>query len=158
MFSIFYCVSLRFISIVSRFTSFLLCLALFRFVFALSCFISVVSRFVSRFTIPSPPMYLVFFSDFQNVWIHYWKRKKYLHFRTQFCHLRFAIWFFFKYWIPQIYENFKGFSIRHWHFVDCCKKNCFVNVCFIFLSIDDFLGFVSFLLCLASFHFYCVIS
>jgi hypothetical protein len=40
---------------------------------------------------PSPPMYLVFFSDFQNVWIRYWKRKKYLHFRTQFCHLRFAI-------------------------------------------------------------------
>jgi hypothetical protein len=27
----------------------------------------------------SPPMYLVFFSDFQNVWIRYWKRKKYLH-------------------------------------------------------------------------------
>ena len=31
----------------------------------------------------SPPMYLVFFSDFQNVWICYWKRKKYYHFRTQ---------------------------------------------------------------------------
>ena len=53
----------------------------------------------------SPPMYLVFFSDFQNVWIRYWKRKKYLHFRTRFCRLRFVIRFFFKSWIPQIYQT-----------------------------------------------------
>ena len=34
-----------------------------------------------------------------------------------------------------------------------CKKNCFINVCSVFLFIDDFFGFVSFLLCLVSFLF-----
>jgi hypothetical protein len=53
----------------------------------------------------SPPMHLVFFSDFQKIWIHYWKRKKYLYFSTRFCCLRFVIWFFFKSWIPQIYQT-----------------------------------------------------
>jgi hypothetical protein len=37
-----------------------------------------------------------------------------------------------------------------------CKKNRFVNVCFVFLFIDDFFGLVSFLLCLVSFLLYLV--
>jgi hypothetical protein len=57
-------------------------------------------------------MYLVFYSDFQNVWIRYWKSKKYLHFRTRFSHLRFVIWFFFKSWIPQIYQTWDGWRMR----------------------------------------------
>ena len=52
----------------------------------------------------SPPMYLVFFSDFQNVWIRYWKRKEYLHFRTRFCRLRCVIWFFFN---PEFHKFIK---------------------------------------------------
>jgi hypothetical protein len=46
--------------------------------------------------------------------------------------------------------------ISGYRIVVSCKKNRFVNVCFVFLFIDDFFGFVSFLLCLVSFRFCCV--
>ena len=54
----------------------------------------------------SSPMYLVLFSDFQNIWICYWKRKKISPFLypvllPEICN----IWFFFKSWIPQIYQT-----------------------------------------------------
>ena len=54
----------------------------------------------------SSPMYLVLFSDFQNIWICYWKRKKISPFPypvllPEICN----IWFFFKSWIPQIYQT-----------------------------------------------------
>ena len=42
--------------------------------------------------------------------------------------------------------------------VSCKKKKNFVNVCFVFLFIDDFFGFVSFLLCLVSFRFVSALS
>ena len=52
-----------------------------------------------------PPIYLVFFSDFQNVWIRYWEKKKKSPFPYPVCRLWFVIWFFFKSWIPQIYQT-----------------------------------------------------
>jgi hypothetical protein len=114
-----------FVSVMSRFVSFrfvsalsclfLLCLVSFSFLLVsfrfcfVSCFtITLLLQFNSNWktfkiygnlgklcAATSSSMYLVFFSDFQNVWIRYWKWKKNLHFRTRFCRLRFVIWFFF---------------------------------------------------------------
>ena len=71
--------------------------------------------------LPSNVPYLVFFSDFQNVWIRYWKRKEYLHFRTRFCRLRFVIRFF----LNSEFHKFTPFiliSIFQW---SCLSKlNC----------------------------------
>ena len=58
-------------------------------------------------------------------------------------------------WISEIYITHKIFQSATgilWIVVSC-KKNRFVNFCFVFLFIDDFFGFVSFLLYLVSFRF-----
>ena len=53
---------------------------------------------------------------------------------------------------PKILNVFQSATVFSW-IVVLCRKNRFVNVCFVFVFIDDFFNFVSVLLYLVSFRF-----
>jgi hypothetical protein len=96
----------------------------------------------------SRPMYPGIFSDFQNVWIRYWKRKQIPQFRTRFCRLKFIIWFLLKSWNPQIYQTVEMDEDEEGAYILCYKievghqqlllivfgiRNYRLPICFLFI-------------------------